>query len=58
MENKPETIMWGWDQPTRQRSEEHRKFLIQQYNKDRPKDKHVSNMEELEIELRKEKQNK
>ena len=50
--------MWGWDQPTRQRSKEHREYLIAQYNKDKPKDKHVSTMEELEQELRKEKQTK
>jgi hypothetical protein len=58
MEEKQDAIMWGWDQPTRQRSQEHREYLIAQYNKDKPKDKHVSTMEELEKELRKENQTK
>jgi len=48
-EDKP--ILWGFDgeEPKRQhgRSEEHRKFLIDQYNRNRPVDQHVSNMEEL-----------
>ena len=51
-ENK--TIMWGWDQPTRQRSQEHREYLIAQYKKDKPKDRHVSTMEELEKRLKEE----
>tara|TARA_R100000329_G_C7548261_1_gene193682 strand:- start:77 stop:280 length:204 start_codon:yes stop_codon:yes gene_type:complete len=41
------TIMWGWDEPTYQRSEEHRKFLIQKYNKNRPKEEHVHTIDEL-----------
>ena len=53
-----ETIMWGWEPPTHQRSKEHREFLIAQYNKDKPKDKQIHTMEELERELRKEKENK
>ena len=39
--------MWGWDEPTYQRSEEHRKFLIQKYNKNRPKEEHVHTMAQL-----------
>ena len=58
MEEKPDAIMWGWGQPTRQRSQEHREYLIAQYNKDKPKDKHVSTMEELEERLKMEKQTK
>ena len=53
-----ETIMWGWEPPTHQRSKEHREFLIAQYNKDKPEDKQIHTMEELERELKKEKENK
>tara|TARA_R110001592_G_scaffold70827_1_gene216738 strand:- start:154 stop:324 length:171 start_codon:yes stop_codon:yes gene_type:complete len=55
MEEKP--IMWGWNRPERARSEEHRKFLISEYNKDKPEDQHVSTMDELEKALIKEKEN-
>jgi len=58
MEEKRDAIMWGWDQPPHQRSEEHRKFLIDQYNRNRPVEEHVTTMEELNDALIKEKQNK
>lgn len=47
MENK--TIQWGWEkgQPSNMRSEEHQKFLIEQYNRNRPIEKQVKNMAEL-----------
>jgi hypothetical protein len=47
MENK--TIEWGWEkgQPSNIRSEEHQKFLIEQYNRNRPIEKQVKNMAEL-----------
>jgi len=47
MENK--TIEWGWEKgkPSNMRSEEHQKFLIEQYNRNRPIDKQVKNMAEL-----------
>jgi hypothetical protein len=44
-EDKP--IMWGFNDPERMRSKEHRKFLIDQYNRNRPVDQHVKNMDEL-----------
>ena len=44
-EDKP--IMWGWGTPEHMRSEEHRKFLIEQYNRNRPIEEHVSTMAEL-----------
>ena len=47
MENK--TIEWGWEKgkPSNMRSEDHQKFLIEQYNRNRPIDKQVKNMAEL-----------
>lgn len=47
MENN--TIEWGWEdcQPSNMRSKEHQKFLIEQYNRNRPIDKQVKNMAEL-----------
>ena len=46
MENK--TIEWGWEKgkPLNVRSKEHQDFLIQQYNRNRPIDKHVKTMQE------------
>tara|TARA_R110002012_G_scaffold6501_3_gene30358 strand:- start:2447 stop:2635 length:189 start_codon:yes stop_codon:yes gene_type:complete len=45
----PETILWGHNapEPKYARSEEHRKFMIATYNKNRPKDKQVRTMAEL-----------
>ena len=45
----PETILWGYNasEPTYVRSEKHRKLLISTYNKNRPKDKQVTTMAEL-----------
>ncbi len=45
----PETIMWGHNapEPKYARSKEHRKMLIDTYNKNRPKEKQVSTMAEL-----------
>ena len=45
MENK--VIEWGYEDPAYIRSEEHRKYLIQEYNKNRPEHEHVHSMEEL-----------
>ena len=45
MENK--VIEWGYEAPAYIRSEEHRKYLIQEYNKNRPEHEHVHSMEEL-----------
>tara|TARA_B100001093_G_scaffold248555_1_gene237974 strand:- start:5784 stop:6239 length:456 start_codon:yes stop_codon:yes gene_type:complete len=52
MENK--TIEWGWEkgQPSNMRSKEHQEFLIEQYNRNRPVDKQVSTMEELDKALK------
>jgi len=44
-EDKP--IIWGFNEPNHMRSEEHRKFLIEQYNRNRPVEEHVSTMAEL-----------
>lgn len=44
-EDKP--IIWGFNEPERMRSEKHRKFLIEKYNKNRPKEEHVHNIDEL-----------
>lgn len=41
------TIMWGFEEPNYIRGEKHRKFLIEQYNRNRPLNEHVSNMTEL-----------
>lgn len=48
MENK-KPIQWGWEkgQPLNMRSEEHQKFLIEQYNRNRPIEDHVKDMAEL-----------
>tara|TARA_B100001063_G_scaffold46908_1_gene40689 strand:+ start:5972 stop:6430 length:459 start_codon:yes stop_codon:yes gene_type:complete len=45
--NKP--IQWGWEKgnPLNMRSKEHVEFLIEQYNRNRPVEKQVSNMAEL-----------
>ena len=45
----PETILWAHNaqEPKYARSEEHRKMLINTYNKNRPKEKQVSTMAEL-----------
>ena len=42
-------FQWGWEkgQPSNIRSEEHQKFLIEQYNRNRPIEKQVKNMAEL-----------
>ena len=40
-------IMWGFEEPNHMRSEEHRKFLIEQYNRNRPTEEHVHNMAQL-----------
>ena len=40
-------ILWGYEEPEYSRSEEHRKFLIEQYNRNRPTEEHVHNMTEL-----------
>ncbi len=47
MENK--TIEWGWEKgkPSNMRSKDHIKFLIEQYNRNRPIDKQVKDMAEL-----------
>jgi len=48
MENsKP--IQWGWEKgnPSNMRGKEHIEFLIEQYNRNRPVEKQVSNMAEL-----------
>ena len=42
-----DTILWGYEEPEYIRSEKHRKFLIEQYNKDRPIDEHVYSMAQL-----------
>ena len=47
-EDKP--IMWGWGTPEHMRSEEHRKFLIEQYNRNRPIEEHVSTIFTLKDE--------
>tara|TARA_X000001382_G_scaffold99104_1_gene73565 strand:+ start:1065 stop:1520 length:456 start_codon:yes stop_codon:yes gene_type:complete len=46
---KNNTIEWGWEdcQPSNMRSQEHQKFLIEQYNRNRPIEKQVKNMAEL-----------
>ena len=46
MENK--TIEWGWEKgkPLNVRSKEHQEFLIEQYNRNRPTDEQVKNMQE------------
>lgn len=41
------TIMWGFEEPDYIRGEKHRKFLIEQYNRNRPFSEHVHSMEEL-----------
>ena len=41
------TIMWGFEEPDYIRDEKHRKFLIEQYNRNRPFNEHVHSMEEL-----------
>ena len=48
MENK-KPIQWGWEkgQPLNMRSEEHQKFLIEEYNRNRPIEDHVKDMAEL-----------
>tara|TARA_B100001093_G_scaffold386075_1_gene371958 strand:- start:55 stop:231 length:177 start_codon:yes stop_codon:yes gene_type:complete len=58
MRHEPKSIEWGWDQPTYQRSEEHRKFIIDQYNRNRPVEEHITTIEEYNNILRKEKENK
>jgi len=40
-------IMWGFEEPEYIRSEEHRKFLIKEYNRNRPIEKHVHTMAQL-----------
>lgn len=45
--SEDKTIMWGWGEPERIRSAEHRKFLIEKYNKNKPKEEHVKDMDEL-----------
>tara|TARA_R110002012_G_C11567452_1_gene604017 strand:+ start:402 stop:968 length:567 start_codon:yes stop_codon:yes gene_type:complete len=40
-------ILWGFEEPEYARSEEHRKFLIEQYNRNRPTEEHVHNMTQL-----------
>ena len=47
MENK--TIEWGWEEgkPSNMRSKDHQQFLIEQYNRNRPIDKQVKDMAEL-----------
>ena len=47
MENK--TIEWGWEEgkPSNMRSKDHQQFLIKQYNRNRPIDKQVKDMAEL-----------
>lgn len=42
-----EAIEWGYNEPEYIRSEEHIKFLIEKYNKNRPKEEHVHSMTEL-----------
>jgi hypothetical protein len=42
------SIMWGWEeQSSHSRSKEHREYLIEQYNRNRPPEQHVNTMEEL-----------
>ena len=53
-----EPIMWGWEKPPYQRSEDHREYLIQKYNKDKPEDQQVKTMEELNNALKRERENK
>ena len=45
--NKDLPIMWGYEEPNHMRSEEHRKFLIEQYNRNRPTEEHVQTMAQL-----------
>tara|TARA_A100001201_G_C4091645_1_gene202323 strand:- start:2184 stop:2759 length:576 start_codon:yes stop_codon:yes gene_type:complete len=40
-------ILWGFEEPEYMRSEEHRKFLIEQYNRNRPAEEHVHTMAQL-----------
>ena len=42
-----DTIMWGYNTPENIRSEEHIKFLIEQYNRNRPVSEHVHSMAQL-----------
>ena len=48
MENN-KTIQWGWEKgnPSNMRGKEHIEFLIEQYNRNRPVEKQVNNMAEL-----------
>ena len=45
--NEDSPILWGYGEPEHMRSEEHRKFLIEQYNRNRPAEQHVHNMAQL-----------
>jgi len=45
--SKDISIMWGYEEPNHMRSEEHRKFLIEQYNRNRPAEEHVHTMAQL-----------
>ena len=45
--SKESSIMWGYEEPNHMRSEEHRKFLIEQYNRNRPTEEHVHTMAQL-----------
>tara|TARA_R110002012_G_scaffold2179_1_gene10420 strand:- start:5782 stop:6381 length:600 start_codon:yes stop_codon:yes gene_type:complete len=45
--NEDLPIMWGYEEPEHARSKEHIKFLIEQYNRNRPSEEHVHNMTEL-----------
>ena len=42
-----DSIDWGFEEPKYIRSEEHRKFLIEQYNRNRPVEQHVHTMTQL-----------
>jgi len=54
MEDK--TIEWGFtDEPQNIRGKEHREYLIEQYNRNRPAEEQVHTMEELNKALKREK---
>tara|TARA_Y100000361_G_scaffold151122_1_gene167977 strand:+ start:4212 stop:4802 length:591 start_codon:yes stop_codon:yes gene_type:complete len=45
--NEDLPILWGYGEPEHMRSEKHRKFLIEQYNRNRPVEEHVHTMAQL-----------
>jgi len=52
---EPESIQWGInDEPQHIRSEEHRKFLIDAYNKDKCPEHQVNTIKELIKKLKEE----